>query len=223
MKKFASWCIQSYGWWWRFELSWLATTYIGSIQTKNAKVQRWSEPVYRAYCAGLWILHWTQDTVYWVAKPVVRTELVGGRKRLHHPTKPALESDCEDLFFWHGVLVPAEWILTKSITPQAALTWPNIEQRRAACEILGWGNIMGQLDARLIDKNESAYIGTLWEANIPDSGPEKFLQVKCGTGRENIFLPVARDLTTALSANAWLWGSNGVDQSIIQQLGDNRT
>ena len=66
----------------------------------------------------------------------------------------------------------------------------NVEQRRAACELVGWVNILSQLNAKTIDIDDDD-IGTLLEVEIPDSGKEKFLQVKCGTGRE-FALPVPR-------------------------------
>jgi hypothetical protein len=110
-----------------------------------------------------------------------------------------------ELYHWHGVRVPDEWIKEKTLTPQIAVTWDNIEQRRAACEILGWVNVLSALNARVINKHRNAQIGTLLEVNLPDNGPQRFLQVQCGTGR--IFaLPVPPDVNTAMEAQAWTWG-----------------
>jgi hypothetical protein len=109
------------------------------------------------------------------------------------------------LFFWHGVSIPGEWVTGNPPTAKEALTWPNIEQRRAACEIVGWAKLMEQLDARVIDSNENDEIGTLLEAQIPDSGRERFLRVRCGTGRSFV-LPVPPDMQSALQANAWTYG-----------------
>ena len=53
------------------------------------------------------------------------------------------------LYYWHGVEIPGEWVSGKPPSAQEALTWPNIEQRRAAAEIVGWANILAQLDARV--------------------------------------------------------------------------
>jgi hypothetical protein len=109
------------------------------------------------------------------------------------------------LYHWHGVRIPDEWMQGKKPTAQEALMWPNIEQRRAACEIVGWSKIMEQLDARVIDAHENDEIGTLLEAEIPDSGRERFLRVRCGTGRA-FCLPVPPHCTTAMEANAWSYG-----------------
>ena len=86
-----------------------------------------------------------------------------------------------------------------------ALTWENVEQRRAACEIIGWKNILDVLDATIIDEDMDPMIGTLVEVNIPEIGKEKFLRVMCGTGRE-FALPVPPEMKTALESNAWTFG-----------------
>ena len=127
--------------------------------------------------------------------------------RLHCETGPAiLYADGFTVYSWHGVRIPREWIEDRaSLTAKTALTWENVEQRRAACEILGWVNIIKELDAKVIDEDEDPMIGTLLEADIPEIGREKFLRVLCGTGRE-FALPVPPDMKTALQANAWTFG-----------------
>ena len=90
-------------------------------------------------------------------------------------------------------------------SPADALKWPNIEQRRVACEMLGWDRILDELNAVVINKDNDPEIGELVSVNIPDIGAEKFLRVRCGTGR-NFALPVPPDMKTAHEANAWTWG-----------------
>lgn len=126
--------------------------------------------------------------------------------RLHAERGPAVRyEDGYELYAWHGVTIPGQWIKDKnSLTPQIALKHPNMEQRRAACEILGWANILKELDAKIIDQDADPQIGVLLEVNIPDIGKENFLKVLCGTGRE-FALPVPPDMKTALQANAWTW------------------
>jgi hypothetical protein len=86
-----------------------------------------------------------------------------------------------------------------------ALTWENIEQRRCACEILTWKVVLQELNATVIDQDGDEEIGTLLEADIPDSGKERFLRVMCGTKREFV-IPVPREMQTAVEANSWTWG-----------------
>lgn len=125
---------------------------------------------------------------------------------LHCETGPAIRfRDGYSLYSWHGTRIPAEWIEDKeNLSPETALTWPNIEQRRCAAEILGWKNVIEKLDPVVIDEDGDPEIGTLLEVNIPDIGREKFLRVQCGTGR--IFcIPVPPEMKTAIEAQAWTW------------------
>jgi len=106
---------------------------------------------------------------------------------------------------WHGTRIPAIWQDGKSLTPAVALTHGNLEQRRAACEILGWHRILSELRTIQIDQHSNPEIGELLEVELPGIGKERFLRVKCGTGR--IFaLPVPPNVSTALEANAWSYG-----------------
>jgi hypothetical protein len=106
------------------------------------------------------------------------------------------------LYNWHGVSIPKEWVTGQKPTASEALNWPNLEQRRAACEIVGWKNILAELNSKVIDADDDPEIGTLLECEIPDSGKERFLQVKCGTGRD-FCLHIPKDCNTALEAQAW--------------------
>lgn len=116
--------------------------------------------------------------------------------------------DGRELFYWHGVQVPREWIEhPEQLDAKTALTWANIEQRRAAAEIIGWARVLEAVGARVVDEDSDPQIGTLLEADLPDSPKERFLKVRCGTGR-TFCLPVPREwegrkIETALAANAW--------------------
>lgn len=201
-ERFARWCVWRSGWW-SWDLSYLASIHLGAVEIKAHTVQAWTEPIMRAFVAGAWLLVWTEDTLYWVAKP--RMHFLAGTRQLHREHGPAMECDIEDLYYWRGVNVPREWIEDrKTLTPQMAITWPNIEQRRVACEIVGWKAILDGLKARVIDADDPE-IGTLVEVSLPDSGKERFLRVTCGTKRE-FALPVPPNMKTALQAQAWTWG-----------------
>lgn len=115
-------------------------------------------------------------------------------------------ADGWSLYHWHGVSVPANWIMNPaSLSAKDAITWQNIEQRRAACEILGWAKILKELDAKVVDTDGDPEIGELLEVTLPDIGTEKFLRVLCGTGRE-FALPVPPEMKSALQAQSWTWG-----------------
>ena len=128
------------------------------------------------------------------------------QKRIHCENGPAISyPDGWSIYAWHGVRVPENWIIDRvTLTPKLALGQANVEQRRAACEILGWTNILRQLNAYTLDKDTDPTIGELVEVTLPDSGKERFLRVLCGTGRE-FAIPVPPTVTTALEANAWTY------------------
>jgi hypothetical protein len=135
---------------------------------------------------------------------------VDAENRPHCETGPSHRwRDGWALYHWHGVKIPAEWIEDKtSLTAKTALTWVNVEQRRAACEILGWAAILKELKAKTIDRDDDPEIGELLEVSIPDIGRERFLRVTCGTGRQ-FALPVPPTMKTALEANAWTYDLDG--------------
>ena len=130
--------------------------------------------------------------------------------RLHNEKGKSVEfSDGWGIYSWHGVNVPAEWIDSKeSLTPTIALKWENLEQRRVACEIVSWARILDELKSKVINADADPQIGTLVEVDLPDSGKERFLRVKCGTGRD-FALAVPANMKTALEASAWTYGVDG--------------
>jgi hypothetical protein len=131
---------------------------------------------------------------------------VDAENRPHCETGPSHRwRDGWALYHWHGVRIPAQWIEERwTLTPEAALNWPNIEQRRAACDIMGWHKILTALKAKTIDRDPEPQIGELVEVEI-EGRRERFLRVTCGTARE-FALPVPPDMKTALQANAWTFG-----------------
>jgi hypothetical protein len=134
--------------------------------------------------------------------------------RLHSETGPAVRySDGFSVYSWHGVSIPGEWTDTPP-SPAEALAVRDLEQRRAACEMVGWDTILEELSAVVIDEDSDPLIGTLVEVNIPDIGKERFLRVVCGTGRR-FALPVPPTMGTALSANAWTYD---IDEDILRSL-----
>ncbi len=128
--------------------------------------------------------------------------------QLHSETGLAIEyRDGWGLYAWHGTVIPAEWIEQRdNLTPDVALKWQNAEQRRAACEIIGWDNLLQRLGAKLINKDSDDTIGQLYEVNHGAlEGRARFLRMYCPTGRW-FAEPVPLEMKTALEANAWGWG-----------------
>ena len=129
------------------------------------------------------------------------------RNILHNENGPAMAfADGWSVYAWHGTRVPSTWIdQRETLTASLALSQRNVELRRAACEILGWHNILAELKPRTINKDADPMIGELLEVDLPESGRERFLRVLCGTGR-TFAIPVPPNVQTALEANAWTYG-----------------
>jgi hypothetical protein len=164
-------------------------------------------------CGWTW---WHQNVLAISDRPSLINRDVNGR--LHCENGPSIAyRDGWSLYHWHGVSIPKEWVTGSKPGAKDALTWANIEQRRAACEIVGWANVLAQLNARSIDLDNDPAVGELLEADIPDSGKERFLKVRCGTGREFV-LPVPREIETALQGNLWTYGIDANDRSFIPEI-----
>ncbi|WP_425403877.1 DUF6745 domain-containing protein [Hwanghaeella sp.] len=156
-----------------------------------------------ARSAGWWLPH---EKICWICeRPRIVEQDEDGV--LHSAAGPAVAyPDGWGLYAWRGSLVPRRWIENPGgLTPRIALTHPYVEQRRAACEILGWERVLSALETRVIQADDDPMIGELVEAEIPEIGRERFLRVLCGTGRR-FALPVPPGMTSALAANAWTYG-----------------
>lgn len=133
------------------------------------------------------------------------------RDLAHCENGPAISYvDGTEVYMWHGVRVQKNWIVDRTLTAKEALLVSNVELRRAACEILGWVNILQELKSVEIDVDPDPEIGTLLEVDIPEIGREKFLKVLCGTGR-TFAIPVPPDMRTALQAQAWTFNMSPED------------
>lgn len=145
----------------------------------------------------------------------------------HNPIKIKFDEDnrthCEDglaieyrdgfgVAMWHGTAIPKEWIFDRStITPEVMFKWSNIEQRQAACEIIGWATVLKHLKAETVQEDPDKEIGILLEVELPDSGKEKFLLVIDPNTKKEVGIPVPYEMQTALEANSWTYGLDKFD------------
>ena len=131
------------------------TTYFGAKQLNNPTVQAWSEPLLHAFIDGCWLLYWTEDTLFWVAKPTVHVDCSNGNRRLHNDSYAAVDSDVENIYFLDGVLVPAfvvvkpEWITIDNIIHEQ-----NAEVRRIMLDRFGWNRFAEEGDFEVIHRDE---------------------------------------------------------------------
>ena len=150
-------------------------------------------------------LRWVHEK-FCIVSDFPETLKVDDQNRAHCEDGPSHRwRDGWEIYHWHGVRVPAEWIKDKKqLTAQIALCQDNAELRRAACEIVGWDNVLDQLGQRVVNADSDPEVGTLVEVTI-EGNKERFIRVQCGTGRA-FALPVPPDMETALQANAWTYG-----------------
>ena len=143
---------------------------------------------------------------FWIACDFPEIVLRDAENRPHCATGPFTRwRDGIALYAWHGITVPAAWIENRaSLAPETALTWPNVEQRRAAAEIIGWDKVISALRPTVIDEHENRMVGTLLRVDLPDSPAAQFLKVHCATGRIFV-LCVPRECKTALEAQTAMW------------------
>ena len=131
--------------------------------------------------------------------------------RLHCENGPAIEyADGYSLSSWHGQPIPGEWVTGRPPKASEALHWSNMDQRAAACEIVGWANILDELDAKVIDDSGDHVWGRLVEVDLPDSGRERFLDALCGTSRR-FALPVPPSTKSVDEAQSVLHGGLPVE------------
>ena len=132
-------------------------------------------------------------------------------RRLHSETGKAVEyADGTGLSAWHGQTIPDAWVSGNPPAAKDALHWSNMDQRAAACEIVGWASILDQLQAKTIDDSGDPVWGRLVEVNLPDSGKERFLDALCGTGRR-FALPVPPKTKSVDEAQSVLHGGLPVE------------
>jgi hypothetical protein len=141
----------------------------------------------RANIAGWWWPH--REFVMVCERPkYVRREQIGprgwGSHRLHCEDGPAIAWTGYELYFWHGLQVPAEaftqpgWLDADRITREQ-----NVELRRAYMEIYGQGRYIREAGGELLDEvHEPPFPGLidakLWRLPNPD-GPEPLVCVEC--------------------------------------------
>jgi hypothetical protein len=201
----------------------VATSHIGALQLANTALQSWTEPLFEAFIAGAWMLHWTEDAVYWIAKPAVHVERVADRRRLHNSSGPALDSDLEPLYFWHGVMVD-DYVVERPelITVEQIRNERNVEVRRVLLERYTFPRYIQDTGAQKIHEDE---FGELYRAELEGDEPIVMVRVLNSTleedgSRKPYFLRVPPTVAKARDAVAWTFGyddSAAYMKALVQQ------
>jgi hypothetical protein len=165
LQGFAVWCIQARGW----DLSDKAPALLEARWLRKSFVMAWARPLFEAFAAGCWLIYWMEDTLYWCAKPVVHRDRAGW---FHDDRHAAVESEVEELYFWHGVRVPAFVVLRPDrITVGHIDREANAEVRRVMVERYRHGEeVHGAAafirDAGAVGLDHDERYGTLWRRNV---------------------------------------------------------
>lgn len=140
---------------------------------------------------------------------------VDEQNRPHNETGPSHRwRDGWELYHWHGVRVPKEWIVNRAtLDPAEVLKVRDADQRAAGMAIVGWAKAVHLLDRTIIDGDPDTDLGALIELTLPGlSEPGRFLQAVCprngtivqGVPRQSEI--DGKPITTAVAAQAWCAG-----------------
>jgi hypothetical protein len=154
-------------------------------------------------------------TLYWVRKPTITVERGAFGRRLHCETGPACENEIENLYFWHGVLVPAyavvrpEWITLDEIQREH-----NEETRRILIERRGWEWYIRESGATVRDRRRNDRDAQEESLYLLSDGTQRFVCVDPSTGRRYA-VGVPREIETCEQAQHFM--SHGLDRFAIHR------
>jgi hypothetical protein len=211
LHRIAAWCMMSS---WSSSVSWHAAPHLGA--RGYPRVDAWASPLFGAFVAGCDVMYWTDTTLYWAAKPTVHTEVVQGHRRLHRDDGPAYVSDVQDLWFWHGSLVPEHAVLRPdTITLAEIQNEPNAETRRALRTRYGESRYLADTGARVIAADiEAARKGSAPRMLLADQDGRRWLVGTDGSTSRVYYMEVPPEVETCEQAHRAL---SGFDERRIRQ------
>ena len=201
------------GSWWSWDFSWLATTYFGSKQIK--KDIPWTRPVFDAYLYGVWFVVWSDTKLYWIQKPTTSVERGSFVKRLHCDDGPSCANDVENLYFWHGVLVPAYAVVApEMITLDEIKSEQSEEVRRILIERFGWPRYLTETKAKRMHRRYNERDAQWEELYKLGDGTQRFIVNDPSTGRKYA-LGCPSEVATCEQAQRFV--SHGLDARAVHR------
>ena len=137
-------------------------------------------------------------------------EQTPGGRRLHNSSYAAVESDVENLYFWHGVHVPAFAVTRPDlITIKHIEDERNAEVRRVLIERYGQARYLMDSGAKEIHRDDW---GVLYRKEIPGDEPLVMVRVVNSTMEQDgsfkdYFIRVNPNCQTAKEAVAWTFNT----------------
>jgi hypothetical protein len=214
LRVFGDWCLARgpLRTWYDWDLSWVATIHLGS---RHSEVTQWSRPLFDAFLAGAWYLVWTPTHLYWVAKPTLSIERGSFGRRLHCEDGPALESEVENLYFWHGVPVPAYAVVSpEMISIDEIKAEENEEVRAILIERFGWTGFLRETNAKRVHRRYNERDAQWEDLYRLDDGTQRFVVCDPSTGRQYA-LGCPAEITTCEQAQSFI--SHGLDSRAIHR------
>lgn len=194
--------------WYDWDLSWIVCTSFGARVIKQPDVSAWSEPLLNAFYGGCWFLFWTPTCLYWTRKSTVVTEQFGQGRRLHCESGPACANEIENLYFWHGVLVPAYAVVEPLlITLEEIESEKNEEVRRVLTERFGWSRYITETNAQCVESRRNDVDGTTEALVRLKDGTQRLLCACRSTGRVYA-IGVPREVLTCEEAQRFMRGGS---------------
>lgn len=201
LHRLAEWALNRHSYYWGYEPSYDSCAWLGA--TTDA-VRAWAGPLFEAFVSGVWALYWTDDTLYWIAKPKVRVDV---RRRLHREDGPALESDIEPLYFIEGVLVTEQIVMhPETITSDDVEAEENAEAQRIMIERMGADRYMRESGATVIDMDSLALVGSAPRALMQDKKGNRWLVGTDGSTARVYLMAVPRNSKTCAEAHCAISG-----------------
>lgn len=212
-REFGNWCLMRMPHWY-WELCWMGAIYLGAVQLKKDSVISWAKHAFDAYLSGCWFLVWTDTHLYWVQKPIVKIERLPNR-RLHCDDGPACENDIENLYFLHGILVPAYAVVQPDlITLDEIEAENNVEVKRTLIEQWGWERYIRESKSVVINERYNERDQQKEVLYRIADGSHRVMLTDPSTGRRYV-LGVPRDVETCAQAQNYL--SHGLDRLAIHR------
>jgi hypothetical protein len=123
-------------------------------------------------------------------------------RRLHHDDGPAVFCpDGTGLYFWHGVRVPSEVVLSpEKLQPKRILSEANAEIRRVMLERYGMDRLVREVGEVIHMSRE----GVLYELRVPEEREARVMvEVQCPSSGRKYFLRVPPHIRRVHEAIAW--------------------
>ena len=155
-----------------------------------------------AFRAGLGLVLFLKEAVVLMPMPKYSVDEEG---RTHNEQIPAIEwQSGEKEYFWHGVRVPKEVILSpETLDPKKVLLEEDVAVRRIMIDRYGQGKFLLALNPKVI---EIAKQGILYGLDLPRDEPLVMVEVVCASTGKHHFLRVPPETRSVQEAIAWTFG-----------------